>query len=433
MRSGQSLTVVLVAVGLMAAGASAADSEFTGAVSSDWAVSGNWTAGVPSGTVGALIGTTGNAGVSATISASATAQGVQVGLGGNGSLEVGGSLNVVTHRMIIGASGGASVTADVVFNADTTIDGSFYNSDEKETHSLDIGGGANANVTIAVGVTVTANGQIGIGKDDRWVGGFETHVSMAPGSVLNVGYDGSDRCQLGLGGDVYPMVLSMDNATVNGTLFQLGGTLEAIGTVNLNGGSRWRNLNALSLAGGLNPVLKFIGSGAEILTYGFQFGIMPDNEGPRVDVSELVVPADTWVTVMTDQNGGFWGNSSKDIDFVPGTDSGWSMQLLPGASGTSDPHFVQVMFSSPQIMGDVNLSGSVDDDDLSLLLANWNIGDEWGEGDLNDSGNVDDDDLSLLLANWGAGSSPAGEAVPEPATLVLLGIGGLGVLLRKKR
>ena len=84
-------------------------------------------------------------------------------------------------------------------------------------------------------------------------------------------------------------------------------------------------------------------------------------------------------------------------------------------------------------MGDVNLSGSVNDDDLSLLLANWVIGDEWGEGDLNENGTVNDDDLSLLLANWGAGSSAAPEAVPEPLTLSLLVMGGCGLILRRRK
>ena len=43
-------------------------------------------------------------------------------------------------------------------------------------------------------------------------------------------------------------------------------------------------------------------------------------------------------------------------------------------------------------------------------------GDEWGEGDFNAGLTVDDNDLSLLLANWGAGCSSAGEAIPEPAS-----------------
>jgi hypothetical protein len=87
--------------------------------------------------------------------------------------------------------------------------------------------------------------------------------------------------------------------------------------------------------------------------------------------------------------------------------------------------------TGPQ-MGDVNLSTCVDDDDLSLLLANWSIGTTWGTGDLNGDLTVDDDDLSLLLANWGAGCSPAPEAVPEPATMLLLALGGLGALLRRR-
>ena len=85
------------------------------------------------------------------------------------------------------------------------------------------------------------------------------------------------------------------------------------------------------------------------------------------------------------------------------------------------------------LAGDIDSSGSVDDDDLSLLLANWNSGNTWATGDLNASGNVDDDDLSLLLANWGAGSSPAPEVVPEPTMLSLLAIGACLPLLRRRR
>ena len=352
------LAILLVAIGVIAMGAHA--SEFTGAESSAWFDANNWTAGVPSGTVGAEIGTAANADVSAVIaSATAYANGVQVGVGGNGSLEIAsGSLAVIGGRLNIGVAGGTAVTANVVFNGDAYCYTGIYNSDEDEIHSLDIGGGAKANVTIAAGVSVIAASTIGIGKDDRWQGGYETHVSMGEGSLLQSGAVGGEWVVFGLGGDVYPMVLSMqNNATIEGTLFHLGGTLEINGTANLNGGSRWRNY-------GMNPVIKLIGEGAQILTYGFQFGVMPSKEGPRLDVSELVIPADTWVTVMTDQDGGFWGN--KDIDFVPGTPSYWQMQLIVGTPYTDEPHYVQVM-------------------------------------------------------------------VPEPATLVLLVIGGLGVLLRKRR
>ena len=67
-------------------------------------------------------------------------------------------------------------------------------------------------------------------------------------------------------------------------------------------------------------------------------------------------------------------------------------------------------------LGDANLDGAVDDDDLSLLLANWTgpggTGKTWATGDFDNNGAVSDADLSFLLANW----TDPGETVPEPST-----------------
>jgi len=64
---------------------------------------------------------------------------------------------------------------------------------------------------------------------------------------------------------------------------------------------------------------------------------------------------------------------------------------------------------------DLDYDGDVDDDDLSLLLANW--GDPYT-----------DDDLSLLLANW-----TGNLAVPEPAALSLLSLWGMAVVRQRQR
>ena len=115
--------------------------------------------------------------------------------------------------------------------------------------------------------------------------------------------------------------------------------------------------------------------------------------------------------------------------------TGYEGDFAGGEHGESGGYLLTI--AELTIPGDVNLSGCVDDDDLSLLLANWNVGTTWGEGDLDASETVDDDDLSLLLANWGIGCSSgaaaaAAQAVPEPATLALLVIGAAGLLRRRK-
>ncbi len=149
-------------------------------------------------------------------------------------------------------------------------------------------------------------------------------------------------------------------------------------------------------------------------------------------------------TVWSTWGAFLWTSYSGMVDLNDLIDpfSGWLLDSAYDISndgrivgqGVNPQGFLRGFLLTPvRTLGDVDLSGLVDDNDLSLLLANWSIGDEWGEGDLNDDGTVDDDDLSLLLANWGAGSSPAPEAVPEPATLSLLILGGYGLILRRRK
>ena len=86
---------------------------------------------------------------------------------------------------------------------------------------------------------------------------------------------------------------------------------------------------------------------------------------------------------------------------------------------------------------DSNLDGVVDIVDLTSLGANWSTlspgGKEWSQGDTNGDTLIDIEDLTALAANWGAQTIVIpGGAVPEPTALVLLGLGGLIVLTRRR-
>ncbi len=94
--------------------------------------------------------------------------------------------------------------------------------------------------------------------------------------------------------------------------------------------------------------------------------------------------------------------------------------------------------------GDLNGDGFVGQDDLNIVLGDWgNMPPGDPRADPSRDGFVGQDDLNPVLADWGqgtppltlAGSSLSASAVPEPSSILLLGVGAMATvpLLRGRR
>ncbi len=86
------------------------------------------------------------------------------------------------------------------------------------------------------------------------------------------------------------------------------------------------------------------------------------------------------------------------------------------------------------LTGDLDFDGFVGIEDLNRVLSNWNANVSPGNplfGDPSGDGFVGIEDVNVVLGNWNAGTPPT-VAIPEPSTLMLLGV-GLGGLLRRSR
>jgi len=108
-----------------------------------------------------------------------------------------------------------------------------------------------------------------------------------------------------------------------------------------------------------------------------------------------------------------------------------------GGTGGGAAYFDDVSFTlvpPPPLTGDLDGDGFVGINDLNIVLGNWNQNVPPADplADPSGDGFVGINDLNVVLGNWNAGTPPpAGSAVPEPASIALLSLGGLAVLGRR--
>jgi probable HAF family extracellular repeat protein len=140
-------------------------------------------------------------------------------------------------------------------------------------------------------------------------------------------------------------------------------------------------------------------------------------------------------------------NTALTSLLAPGQGTGWTFTRAYGIDNNGDivgygknaAGISRAYLLKPALTGDANLDGTVNIQDLSKVLTNYDAtGKLWADGDFNGDGTVNISDLSNVLTNYdrSMGASAAGiRAVPEPsgAVLTIVCVAGLVLGLRQKR
>ncbi|MFW6155476.1 MAG: PEP-CTERM sorting domain-containing protein, partial [Planctomycetota bacterium] len=143
---------------------------------------------------------------------------------------------------------------------------------------------------------------------------------------------------------------------------------------------------------------------------------------PTYDVDAEVGPGQTGETFFL----GWWNmpeSPALAYDFQ-GCPDYFDYEVLFTDWGTGGDAMLR--YTNRRTFGDADDDGDVDLDDFVALKRGFGTGTAWAEGDFDGDHDVDLDDFMILKAHFGAA------AVPEPAALVVLALGAL-VGLRRRR
>jgi autotransporter-associated beta strand protein len=302
-------------------------------------------------------------------------------------------------------------------------------------------------------LTKTGPGVLTIaGASQTW--GTNTAINVSAGTVRLNADAGTTT--------LYNMTLNVGGA---GARAELGST-QHLAALNLTGAgasvdaSPWDALVTKSLAISPSAGTLDLASSALIVRY---TGGTPGEPSPAFqNVKQWIIAG---------YNGGTWTGATGITDsaaaaYPESLGLGYAQNDMldtPLSQFAGEPVDSRTVLVRDTLLGDLDLNGTVDLDDLILMGAYWDPGHNythtWWQGDMDYNGWCDLDDLILLASNWnlsmpgsfggtaggigaGALAYSGGEAVggdtfigavvPEPATILLVAAGAAGLASRRR-